>query len=431
MGHAIAEPGLIDAYRGYSGLISALGHEVNEDAIARHLAEGEDEGEVIARILRGGHYQGGDEASLSPSLAAKMDDLRQGLTAQIGTVACAWLGADPGRMEPEHLATVLRAQPEERRDAISGVLMLDGHRRFLRPRRTTASQLREILGEDSGRLDWERMLPCVVEELAKRGVEMEEREIRVLLEEAPGDAEAPYCLKSILRDVAGRFRTGLIPLEELVGEEDADEWLERVRCRLQFRSHSAMHKALAEATSLKYDCVHKALSGKQKAKRVQAEIKNCLARWLRDVDEGREPDIADEHRGVPVEETQALMPALEKRFATKEEIYRILSRKTGVKTGSVRRYFQNNGQLKYAPLVVWRWAEKLTQSDAPVQVVASYLDDAKTRAAAFELARRAREMLVRWRKSGDDPDLEMAYRELRRALIVVIKERRHRAPATA
>jgi hypothetical protein len=166
---------------------------------------------------------------------------------------------------------------------------------------------------------------------------------------------------------------------------------------------------------------------------VQAEIKYCIDGWIEDLEAGRELDIDQNHRGVPVEEMHALMPKLERRFATKEGIYRLISRETGIKTGSVRRYFQSNGQLKYAPLAVFRCAEALANGRGGVSTTGrSYLADARTRSAAKRLARRVSDALARWREADDDePELQMAFRELRRSLIATIKERRHKTPVPA
>jgi hypothetical protein len=279
-----------------------------------------------------------------------------------------------------------------------------------------------------------KLAPYLREQLRRRGFSVSEQEIREFFDEE-SERQVPWCLKSIMAGVNGQFSTGLIPLEEMVGEEDPAEWLERVRQKLLFRSHSAMHKAIAEATSLKYDCVHKALSGSKKAKRIQAEIKYCLNRWLQEVEAGRDPRVDDEYRGVPVEWTCALLPQLEERFDSKEEIYRVISEKTDIKAGSVRRYFQSNGQLKCAPLTVYRLARRMAAGPGSSAAVrrrparSSYLTDQQTRRTARKLAAKVNAALRRWRADGADPDLEVEYRQLRRTLIMAIKEQRSALPA--
>ena len=276
-----------------------------------------------------------------------------------------------------------------------------------------------------------KVVPHVCRELARRGFELPEEEIGRWFDGAEADCQVPSCLRRIVAGLGPEFRTGLMGLEEMVGDADPDQWLEAARVKLQFRSHSSMHKAIAEATSLKYDCVHKALSGRRKAKRIQAEIKYCLERWLREHDGGQEPSIPEDYRGVPVQRMYALMARLETKYPTKEDIYRLISERTGIKTGSVRRYFQSNGQLKYAPLAVFRCAESLAAEERPVLQPRTYLADTRTRQVAKELARKANDALLRWQGNGRTVENELAFKELRRALIVTLKERRSRAPVVA
>jgi hypothetical protein len=102
-----------------------------------------------------------------------------------------------------------------------------------------------------------------------------------------------------------------------------------------------------------------------------------------------------------------------------------------VKTGSVRRYFQSNGQLKYAPLAVYRCAAALTsEEEAPVRRT-SYLVDSRTRRIAERLADKVNEAFSVWQCDEEDEDLQYAYRELRRVLILTIKERRRTTPVPA
>jgi len=213
----------------------------------------------------------------------------------------------------------------------------------------------------------------------------------------------------------------LIPLTELVGDEEPELWLERTRKKLLFRSHCAMHKAIAEATGLKYDCVHKALGGRQKAHRIHPDIKRCLEGWLESAERGADLDIDEKYRGVPVTKLQALLPALELRFKTKERLYRFFAEKVGVTTTSVRRYFQTQGLLRYVPLRVYELARDIVRDNGSTGPVQSYLEDLQIRRAAERLARKANEALRKWRQEHDE-GYEIEYRQLRRKLIAVLKE---------
>jgi len=420
---------LVEGYRAYEGLLDAVGHGVDPTAVAEYLAETADEKEQVQGVIS----QAGDGRrkgqQISAQAAERMQDLVRVLLDEIGAVA-----ADTAQAGPAELAVALKARSEEEREQVGDAVLLNGHRKFLQPRSMSMAEFRRVLSErgDNGRLALVKLVPFVQGELEKRGYAMSEAEIGQLFDPACEERQVPACLKQILREVDEEFKGGLISLRDMVGEEDPDLWLDRVREKLQFRSHSAMHKAIADATSLKYDCVHKALSGRKKAKRIQAEIKYCLEKWIGEVEEGQEPSIPQDHRGVSVDQMHSLLTALERRFATKEKIYRQISANTGIKTGSVRRYFQSKGQLKYAPLAVYRCAVGLANGEATeVARRESYLSDNRIRHAAHELARQVNEALGRWQCSTDNPELEIAYRELRRALIVTMKEGREPVPAMA
>ncbi len=223
------------------------------------------------------------------------------------------------------------------------------------------------------------------------------------------------------RDGANR----LITWRELVGTHDIDRWLEHARRKLLFRSHAAMHRAIAAATTLTYHAVHKALSGGHRPRRLPVGIRECLHGWLRIAAAGRAIEAADEHRAVPVARMRALLPALLEQFGTKVAICRALSERTGVRVGTLRRYFYRDGQVGSAPLAVYCEARALVDAAANAnwQRRDSYLRDAATRQAAEDLAKRCRRKLELMQQQ-DDPAVEAEYRELRLALIATVKEQR-------
>ena len=421
---------LIRVYRGYERLLGAVGHSVDRGAVAEHLAEGCLPKEEVEALLNRAGAKAHCDRELPSQVVDRMRELARTLIEEVSRCLD---GSAAGTDDLAGAAEALKGRPEAEREAAADAVLLNGHRRFLQPRYVSAEQVHELMRAraDGGQLPLGKLLPWLRGELEKRGLSMPEAELRDLLGPAVQDRQVPFCLLPILRRVDGQFSTGLIALREMVGDRDPDEWLEAVRRKLLFRSHSAMHKAIAEATVLKYDCVHKALSGRRKAKRIQAEIKHCLETWQQDVDQGRDPAISEEHRGVSVERMCGLLPALEKKFGTKERTYRRICARTGIKTGSVRRYFQSNGQLKYAPLNVYRCAQQLALEAGVQEARRSYLADSRARRIASELAREAGEALRRWRDGGDNPELEIAYKELRRALIVSIKEGRDAAHVMA
>lgn len=431
---------LVGHYRRYTELLDSIGLEVTPSVLAEHLAGGAPgDKERITGIL-GAANAPPPHHGVPARVAGRMEDLYRklvdhlvGICVDADMVGASDLSADNLR---EHLDVLDEAD----RDTVADTVECNGHRAFLESRYITVGQFMELLGErkGAGEPDPDRLGRYLRKEFENRGYDMSEKSVRALLAGESSEGRVPYCARRIMCGAGEALAGGLIALEDLVGDRAPDDWLEQARIELKFRSHSAMHKAIADATSLKYDCVHKALSGRKKAKRIQAEIKHCLDGWLAAVREGRDLDISDHYRAVPVAETCALLPELERWFRTKEDIYRTIAEKTGTKSGSVRRYFQDCGQLKYAPLTVYHCAKDLASGKlaaappvrrAERRAHTSYLADGGTRMAALRLAARTREALERWRSSGDDTDLEVAFRELRLALIITMKEQRCTARA--
>lgn len=434
----------IRSFRTYEKLLNSVGLEADPEAVAGHIGSGPEEAEAIVAAIERGEGDLGTE--IAESMAALVQSLCDRLT-----------GADErfskiGGLSPEEMAGRLGDGGAEDRYLLADAVLLNGHRPFLREQYISVADFRALVEarDDADKLAQVKLVPFLREELGRRGFRLTLEQVDALFEGADEDMQVPACVEHIMRLVDESFAAGLIPLEDMVGDRDPDVWLEEARQRLLFRSHSAMHKAVAEATSLKYDCVHKALSGKKKAKRIQAEIKYCLVRWLTACEEGREPDINPDYRGVPIDETCKLMEDLEKRFPTKEQIYRTISEHTGIKSGSVRRYFQDCGQLKYAPLTVYQCAKGMLSGAVAVSAQRtrsaskssrgrrsskrreratrrSYLADSRTRKVAFNLSDRLSVTLEQLRNGEDDPELEVEFMETRRRLIATMKEQRRLA----
>jgi hypothetical protein len=424
MGTEVVECTFTEAYGRYRELLKSVGLSPDADALAEHLSGGKD-GEIRTALSRA--EDGAEWVEVPERAAELMDDLTLNLVRQLADGVEEITESRP-RGEGGLLA-VLEQLSNAQQDAVADRLRRSGHSRFLKRRYIDGAAFQRVLDShpDPDSLALVKLVPYLRRQLGERGYALTNEEVRAFFEEQ--SSRVPYCVKSIMQQVNGQFSKGLIPMEDMIGDSDPDEWLEAARCKLLFRSHSSMHKAIAECTSLKYDCVHKALSGSKKAKRIQAEIKYCLERWLKAREEGRRIDVDDDYRGVPVEWTCELLPKLEQMFDSKEEIYREISSRTGIKSGSVRRYFQSNGQLKHAPLVVYRLAKELIkeQGTGPGDE-RSYLSKDATRRAAYKLAEEVNEAYRRYERSDGDPELLSEYRALRRALIVTMKEQHTAVP---
>jgi hypothetical protein len=453
----------VRSYAGYVSVLEALGYDPDEDGILARVCSDAAARIKLKRILsdhRGGTLNG---ERVEAQLVESMDKLRESLGRMIGPEAVRRAPTPPapvpvgvgGGGVAAALPEIVRALPEQDRDELADLVELDGHRRMVRPRLLGVEQFQAMLRGYAGgqTLARQKLIGHLRDEMLKRGIDMSCQPIEERFRRDPAVRTIPYCVKQIFRSLGNEFHTGLVPIEQMVGDEDADEWLEAVRLKLSFRSQSAMHKAVARQTGLTYDCIHKALSGRRKAKRIQIEVNRCIAQWLRRAEAGEPLGVDEHYLGVCVVRMRELIPRLLPAFGTKEAVYRHLAQSTGLRTGSVRRYFQNDGQLKYAPLSVYRAARSLAERD-PAELRRMLSAEAPARparrAAAARPARRVRpapsgtsqragampqrdmtgsiaqatrEALSRWRRNPGNEELEMEFKDLRHALIMKVRER--------
>ncbi len=418
----------------YGGLLQAVGLELDEAALAEHAGADAGEQEQIRSLIavrEDDELLPGDEPAAHVTDALR--DIEESLAAELRGAALV-LGVELPAGD-ELLASSLEALPEEDRERLADALLLSAHAAFVRPRYMDVPSFLGTLSADHDPhcLAMVKLVPYLREQLGLRGYSLSDTEIERFFDPA-GQGRAPYCLKTIMAGVNGQFSTGLIPLEDMVGEEEPGEWLERVREKLLFRSHSAMHKAIAEATSLKYDCVHKALSGNKKAKRIQAEIKllpGALAGGRgggpRPADGRRAPRRA---RGVDVR----LLSQLEQSFESKEEIYRVISERDRDQGGVGAPLLpeQRPAQVRAADrLPAGQDADGPPRHRFPGEAPAparSYLADQATRQAASTLATGSMTPSAAGRSTGRTRDLETEFRQLRLLLIVAIKEQQVAVP---
>jgi hypothetical protein len=393
--------------------------------------------EALAQALEARRKGALNGESVPAAAAERMSRLVENLQAMIEPEARRMAGLDHKGSAPIDggLVALIGRLAAAERDQLADLVMLDGHRGMVKPLHISVEEFRGLLDEFAGEQTVARrkLILHMQEQFRKRGIEMSCDTIEERFRAEPSVRTIPHCTRLILRDLGDEFRTGLIPIERLVGDEDPDRWLARAEEKLKFRSQSAMHQAIAEATGLTYDCIHKALSGARKAKRIQKEIKGCLDGWLATAERGEDIPAREDHRGMPVEQVRALLPGLIAAFQTKESVYRAISERTGVRPGSVRRYFQNDGRLKFAPLSVHRVAQELSCAP-PQELPAAQPPPARRIERLTSVARiacRTRLALEQWLRHNGDPDLHRRFKEMRLALIMKLDERRHSRRAAA
>jgi hypothetical protein len=421
MSQRVAVSHVAETYSKYVFLLRSLGFEVDRKALTGRLLDG------LAAPSAGLLDAGADPAAKAPpELVGRVSELYQDLGDRIaGTLKILRDLFNGKALDEDRISKELAAASRARRARLGTDLASSPHAACATREEMPVEEFHLLLrdyarGQSIART---KLIEHLRAEFETRGIEMSFDAIEERFRSNTKVRSIPACVHEIFRGLGDGFRTGLVPIEEMVGDRDVQEWLDETRDTLRFRSDSAMHKALAEATGLKYDAVHKALSGKKKARRIQLSISETLHGWLSETEAGRDIDVAPEHRAAPAEALRRVLPDLLKRFRSKEAVYRQLSRSVGIKPGSVRRYFQSLGTVKSVPLPLYQAARRLA-AGGPSREPRSYLENPRTRRVAFNLAEKAGTVLREWQKDHDNGDLEAEFKDLRRALIRILKEQR-------
>lgn len=415
--------GFAKSYEAYTSVIEALGYEVDDTKVLERVADVPATRARLQEFLQA--YRSGalNGELVDRGVWQRTERLRRDLAAQIEPEAVR-LG-DARAQRPAELGTLVAGLPESYRDWLADIVAHTEHRELVKARKMPVEEFQKLLRDFAGEqtLARQKLIAHMKNELLKRGIEMSCQAIEERFRSHPAVRTMPYCVRQILKGLGPEFRTGLVPMRRLTRGRDADEWLRRVQRELMFRSQSAMHKAIAEATGLGYDCIHKALSGRKKAKRIHVCVKRCLDSWTRKARRGEDIDVREGYRGVPVSQLQGLVPRLLELFRTKEAAWRSISARTGVRVGSIRRYFRNDGQIRFAPLSVHRVAKGLAEGEMQAERGRPSMP-VRRHQAEGAVAGKAQEALSRWRRDKQNENLERSFKDLRRELIVRLKRRR-------
>jgi hypothetical protein len=241
----------------------------------------------------------------------------------------------------------------------------------------------------------------------------------------------PACVREILRGLDGRFLTGLIPIEEMTGGEDPNAWLERMRETLGFRSHCAMHKALAEQTEINYESVHKALTGPHKAQRIQKRIADCFTAWRESLEKGNRPALKEAYLGTDAEKVGEILTELTRYYPSKEEMYADVASTLGMKPSSVKRYHAAKLQVKLISTASYERLRQHLEDVRHHRPKRSYLNDQRRRTLAYDLFGRLSKVDELRKDRPANDSLQTEYKALRLRLIAAIKEGRDRSDLAA
>ena len=215
-------------------------------------------------------------------------------------------------------------------------------------------------------------------------------------------------------------RGEMISVTEITFTHDPSEWFQDVCSKLCFKSQAAMHRAIALATGIKYDTVHKALTRCTPGRRIRAEIKDCLTRWLARHEKGLRPDTDLSLLSVPADEARGVLRALRYSYADFENALAEASQVSGSSRATLLRYLSDSEEKPF-PAEGYDALAHLLQRRRMMFRVMSYLSDDEKRTRVQRLSARLREFLARWRENPARTAFHHRFRELRLQLIAEMK----------
>ena len=414
---------ILEALRSYEELLLSLGLQIDRAAIRRHTTQ--DLG-----------YRGPMKTFFSESHAARYPNhtapaevyqALEGLVkGALKLVRSRLNGSLPkSDANPDAVIAASRKLKATERSAIAAVVMGSDHGAFVRRQEISIGEFRSLLADyaQGQTLARKGLIEHIQEEFRQRNIDMSFDTIEERFRSTTTVKTMPACIVDIIAALGDQFRTGLIAMEEMCGDQNPKAWLEQKRQRYFFKSASAMHKAIAERTGLRYDSIHKALGSRMPARRIQKDVKDCLDRWEQCYQAGEDLGVKDGHRGVPITEVQPIFDRLRGRYGNNGAIKDELAVALGVSGSWIQRYMAKTPRVKYMPMR--HYAKLLEIADAPGgSARVSYLQDTETRALAQTLCRQANHALARAQSEGDPEKALASYKQIRRQLIEVLKQRR-------
>lgn len=416
---------VLSALDTYEGLLQGLGLQADRAAIRRQTTCGLTYRGPMKTFFSRSHADKHPHHTAPAKILTSLTDLSSDLAATIASQLNGAINRNGKSVTPESVQNALpKLQAKDVESAAQAVLSSQ-HATLVRRQEIPIDQFRTLLndyaqGQTLARKD---LIQHIQEEFKKRGIRMSFDTIEERFRTTTTVKTMPACVVDIIRGLDGRFRTGLIGIDEMCGDNDPKEWLEVRRLRYFFKSASAMHQALAAATGLRYDSIHKALGSRVPAKRIQKDIKDCFDHWEKLSESGVSLGVSEDYRGVPVAQVTATFEELRRRFGAHGKLKERLAAALGVTPSWVQRYMTSSPRVKYMPMRQYLELQDLAKA-ASIPTIRSYIQDDSTRAIADSLCQRAN-MALELAKAEDDPDKALGrYRHIRRQLIETLKQRR-------
>lgn len=428
MSQSIPIAKVIEASERYETLASRLGFQVDKAALQRYALNGHaPKGRKAKNLL-----EHADPGASAPAEAVKaIQELTGDLADVVRRAANGGFPKGVRKCTCEFLDAVASLPPGERADVAESVSR-SRHKDFLAPGEIPVERFQELLaGYAKGQtIARGRLVKHLQEEARKRGVEMSRDAIEERMRSNTKVRTAPACFADIVAGLDESFLTGLIPVEELVGDAPPADWLEDCLRMLGLRSHNAMHKAVAQATGLNYEAVHKALTRPRPGQRIQISIKRTLDDWLEKAKRGERPVAAyvparRSSPGRPSESARLrrLLKRLLRSFPGPEALHEAAAQALGVSPAEVPDFMERKGApLRPTPEQLAA-VKQLDQNRRRKSYRISYLASAGTRRLADRLTQDTNAVYRAWASDPENATLRRAFRKMRLELIVAMKHR--------
>ena len=207
-------------------------------------------------------------------------------------------------------------------------------------------------------------------------------------------------------------------------DQDAVEWLEGCRQQLAFRSHNAMHKAVAQETELNYEAVHKALTRPKAGQRIQLRISEVLHDWLAKAANGERPaPVAATISAAPTGEVRKTLDQICATYPNRKLFYHEVAPALGVSASALKDFCCHAGEKRSFTRQGLRSLKALLKKRKKRSMRISYLAGSGTRKLANRLTESTNAVLKAIEHDPDNVSLKQAYRSKRLQLIMAVKQR--------
>ena len=434
MSERISLAEVVEAYEGYEQLAERLGLRVRKSAVRDHAASrvrGSARKSLFSRPYAEKHAR----QTAPASVLSAVDGLTRDLAGIIRRKANGTFPKGVRAGSSEFLEAVSRL-PEEVRSELAQAATGSDQGRFLLRQELSVEEFQDLLKAYAGgqTVARSKLVQHLHEEATKRGVEMSLNAIEERLRANTKVRTVPACFAEIVAELDGRFLTGLIPIEEMAGEGAPEAWLEECRRKLTFRSHNAMHKALAEVTGLKYEAVHKSLTRPRAGQRIQVKIRDTLAEWLDTIAKGGgAPEQAKRAparsrpsrrpRGASATQVRKSLMQLMATYPNRAALCREAATALGVSPAEVRRLLTSPEERRTFSLAGLAVLRRMCKERVKRALRISYLASAGTRKLADRLIERAKVLLEALEFEPENDALRETLHSTRLQLIMAMKQR--------